>query len=221
MLALLLTESAGQHAPALTLIQQQLGQAERNRVVWLLPATQALGAESRLALITSARPALELLTAEQRASLLAVLLAVAKADQTVTPFEYVLTALLRHWLQPAARQDGGTLAKFSLVGAELALVLGLIVQASGSQLDEMSAHYKRALASFGLTGATLPVTFDPIKLDQALSKLDRLVPLLKKPLLSTLAELVLVDRQVTAGERELLRVIAERLNCPMPPLLPA
>ena len=221
MLALLLTESGGQNAPALQLVQTHLGQSERNRVVWLLPATAALPADARLALITSARPALEMLSADAGKALLTALLAVARADQTITPFEYVLTALLRHWLSPAVDATAARLGKFSLVAAELALVVGLVAQASGNQHDDISVHYQRAVASFGVPVVELPREFDAVKLDQALTMLDRLTPLLKKPLLSTLAELVLADREVTARERELLRVIAERLNCPMPPLLQA
>lgn len=225
MLALLMTESGGQNAPALQLVQTHLGQNERNRVVWLLPATAALSADARLALVTSARPALEMLSADARKSLLTALLAVARADQTITPFEYVLTALLRHWLIPASDsapdQAAARLGKFSQVAAELALVVGLVAQASGNQHDDISAHYQRAVASFGVPVIELPREFDAVKLDQALTMLDRLTPLLKKPLLSTLAELVLADREVTARERELLRLIAERLNCPMPPLLHA
>lgn len=220
MLALMLTESAGQQAAALSLVEQQLGAATRTQVAALLRSASALPADGRLALITSARPALEMLREQERQQLLSSLLALARLDQTITPFEYVLTALLRHWLQPAKRQAVSTaITRFTAVGDELALVIGLVAQASGSQVDEMSAHYKQALSSFGISAAASPVQFDAVKLDQALSTLDRLTPLLKKPLLSTLAELVLADQAVTVAERELLRVIAERLNCPMPPLL--
>lgn len=220
MLALLITESAGQQAPALAVVQDKMGQAERNRVVWLLPAAQALPTDARLALVTSARPALDMLTAAQRAELVTALLAVARVDQTITPFEYVLTALLRHWLLPATPR-GEQISKFAAVANELALVIGLVAQASGSRDDDIQAHYRQASRSFGISQIELPRAFDAVKLDQALNTLDRLAPLLKKPLLSTLAELVLADREVTVRERELLRVIAERLNCPMPPLLPA
>jgi len=222
ILALLLTESASQHAAALALIGSKLGEPERKQVAGLLPAAHALPADSRLALITSARPALEMLQPEARQLLLTTLLAVARLDQTITPFEYVLSALLRHWLQPvsAAATAGARVKRFTAVSAELSLVIGLVVQASGSRVDEISTQYRQALASFGIHApAELPREFDAIKLDQALLTLDRLTPLLKKPLLSTLAELTLADREVTVSERELLRVIAERLNCPMPPLL--
>ncbi|NQD35431.1 M48 family metallopeptidase [Permianibacter sp. IMCC34836] len=220
MLALMLTESAGQQVAALNLIEQQRGPAERAQVTALLFAARALPADGRLALITSARPALEMLREPERQQLLSTLLALARLDQTITPFEYVLSALLRHWLQPAASRSATTaITRFAAVADELALVIGLVTQASGSRADEMSAHYKQTLSSFGISAADLPVEFDAVKLDQALLTLDRLTPLLKKPLLSTLAELALADQEVTVNERELLRVIAERLNCPMPPLL--
>ena len=50
--------------------------------------------------------------------------------------------------------------------------------------------------------------------------LDELTPRMKKPLLAACAATVATDRQVSIEEAELLRVIADTLGCPVPPLLP-
>ena len=65
---------------------------------------------------------------------------------------------------------------------------------------------------------SLPTTFDAVRLQVALDSLNRLVPMLKKPLMNTLVELAMMDKKLNVDEGELLRAIAEQLGCPMPSL---
>jgi uncharacterized tellurite resistance protein B-like protein len=56
-------------------------------------------------------------------------------------------------------------------------------------------------------------------LNSALDRLAQLKPLQKPALLKACAAIISADKQVTAIEIELLRVISATLDCPMPPLL--
>ena len=56
--------------------------------------------------------------------------------------------------------------------------------------------------------------------DEALDQLLLLAPRLKRSLLEAAAETVAFDRQVTLAEAELVRAVADALDCPVPPLLP-
>ena len=51
------------------------------------------------------------------------------------------------------------------------------------------------------------------------ARLNRLVPLLKAPVLQACVDCVLADGHVSAAEAEMLRVVAALLRCPLPPLL--
>jgi hypothetical protein len=53
-----------------------------------------------------------------------------------------------------------------------------------------------------------------------LRQLARTGPKLKRELVRAAAATVAHDRRVTLDEGELLRAIADALDCPMPPLLP-
>ena len=55
-------------------------------------------------------------------------------------------------------------------------------------------------------------------LEQILSKLSMLSPLLKESLLVACADCAIHDGKVTPQEAEILRAVAESLDCPMPPL---
>ena len=59
----------------------------------------------------------------------------------------------------------------------------------------------------------------PQEMPQVLAKLSQLSPLLKRPLLGACTDCVLDDGLVTVSEAELIRAIAESLDCPMPPLV--
>jgi hypothetical protein len=54
----------------------------------------------------------------------------------------------------------------------------------------------------------------------ALDKLDKISPKLKKELMRAFIASVAHDGKVTVGEGELLRAIADALSLPMPPFLP-
>jgi hypothetical protein len=61
----------------------------------------------------------------------------------------------------------------------------------------------------------------PPRLDQALSRLDRLQPAAKGQLVKALVRTISHDLRMTVAESELLRAICAVLHCPLPPLYAA
>jgi uncharacterized tellurite resistance protein B-like protein len=55
--------------------------------------------------------------------------------------------------------------------------------------------------------------------DAALERLNQGAPQIKKTLLNACAETVAADGVIQESEAELLRAIADTLDCPIPPLL--
>ena len=65
------------------------------------------------------------------------------------------------------------------------------------------------------------LTADAVRLgriDEALQKLAAASPAIKHRVLNATIVAVVTDREVTVAEAELLRVIADSLDCPIPPL---
>jgi uncharacterized tellurite resistance protein B-like protein len=56
-------------------------------------------------------------------------------------------------------------------------------------------------------------------LDRALARLSESVPQIKKNVLNACAETVVADGIIQEREAELLRAIADALDCPVPPFL--
>ncbi len=56
-------------------------------------------------------------------------------------------------------------------------------------------------------------------MDAALERLSQSVPQIKKNLLGACAQTVAADGVIQQGEAELLRAIADALDCPVPPFV--
>ena len=65
----------------------------------------------------------------------------------------------------------------------------------------------------------MPATGSLRDLEGALKKLEQLRPLQKPQLLKSLARCIEHDGRINPGEAELMRAVADILDCPMPPLL--
>jgi uncharacterized tellurite resistance protein B-like protein len=60
---------------------------------------------------------------------------------------------------------------------------------------------------------------DLSNMDAALERLSQAVPQIKKNLLGACAQTVAADGVIQQGEAELLRAIADALDCPVPPFV--
>ena len=64
-----------------------------------------------------------------------------------------------------------------------------------------------------------PSAYDLGKIDDALNRLNQATPQIKKAVLNACAETVAADGVIQENEAELLRAIADTLDCPIPPFL--
>ncbi|HET8849285.1 MAG TPA: M48 family metallopeptidase [Marinobacter sp.] len=188
----------------------------------LLPTIDRLGADIRFPALELAMPALRKLDPEERAALLDNVRLLIHADNRLSLFEHALASFLNRHLAPEAAWDVPVrYRQYRAVLPELALLFSLFARAGTDHPDEASALYREALASFGeqtsvdadpLPRVTLPA------LQQSLERLSQLSPLMKPAVIDACAHCVSHDGRVAAKEYELMRLVADQLNCPMPPL---
>jgi hypothetical protein len=101
------------------------------------------------------------------------------------------------------------------------LLSGLAHQ-SGSDAEATTA-FRQAMAK--LVADATQETLQPREksglkaIDAALDQLAGAAPMLKKRIIEACAECISADQRVTIEEAELLRVISDALDCPMPPLV--
>ena len=236
----------------------------------LLPTVTALGAAARFPLLELAMPALRKLDPSEQQQLIRNVKALAMADKNISLFELALTSFFSRHLSPrAGRAVAVKHRSFHPVLPALRQLFSLLARASADNPQQAQALFSQAMAGFGVGGAALPEILASVslrELNQALTELNRLSPLLKPAIIDASAE-CLTHRGQTRGqisnlspigaglgtdlksvpsdkasdktgtgkagtdlksvpshgisvrEYELMRLVADQLDCPMPPLI--
>jgi hypothetical protein len=154
----------------------------------------------------------------------AALQAVIEADERLELFEYMIQRMVRRHLEPrfaASAEPKRQLSSLAPVAGECALVLSALAWETGKGQEEAGRAFDRGAAFFPGSGvARLEKERCAFAaLDPALDRLDQLAPLLKKRFLAACVEAASCDKVITTDEVEYVRIIADAVGCPMPPLL--
>lgn len=201
-----------------------LNTAERQQLLDLIETLNQLGTRLRLPLFDLAVPTLKQLTPLERELLQQQLDTLVRADGKISLFEFVLTRLVQnHLAENAGRVLRVRFKRYDQVAADLQILLSLLVHASGEKDDAAAQLFKRSCTSLISNGRTL-LPLDRCSmdaLDRALENLRDLTPLLKGPLVDTLADMVLDDGKIQVSELELIRAVCSLIDCPIPPLNPS
>jgi Zn-dependent protease with chaperone function len=190
----------------------------------ILPGLAAIDAEARLPLVELAIPSLKRLTREQFHDFVENIRHLMEADQQISLFEYALRRmLLRHlgplygWGErPSVRHNSPE----PLMGPS-AVVLSALARAGESSPEGQARAFEVGASALGWpVGGMLPEPQSGLKaVDEALKVVGSAAPLLKKRVLTACAACIGADGKVTLEEGELLRAVADSLDCPMPPLM--
>jgi Zn-dependent protease with chaperone function len=177
----------------------------------------------RLPLLGLAVPALRRLPAPARGRLLADAEALARADGVITPFEFaLLKTVRRHVPAPGTGRPSPAARPIALNDAlpEAEVMLSVLARAAGDANAAAAAFAAGAAVLVAPTPLRMRDTADCSldALDRALDRLAQVSPFGKRLLITAAAHAVSADGHVEPAEGELLRAIAESLECPLPPL---
>ena len=197
----------------------------RDDVVNYAPMIAKAGDETRLTLIDLAMPTLRHMNQDEYERLKADVGYLSQTDRVIEPFEWVLGRILKHYLQPKFEKKEKarvSIHDISRVRTEMSQLLTQLARTGQAgdiaQSEAFDAGAKvlgdGQVAILPAEACTLPA------LDAAVDKLATLVAAGKKKVLEACAATIAADGSVTVHEGELLRGIADVLDCPMPPLLP-
>jgi hypothetical protein len=197
-----IAEAAGTYADQL---------AELETVLWLPIAELAL-------------PQLTARPVSERTALRATLDELARADATITVFEYCLAKVVGGYLldaeSPPQRSRPGRAPVRAVEDAALTLLA--VVAAAGNPDPAAAERAFAAAVSRLLPGRRVPFAppSDPWRaLDAGWDPLNTLDPRNKQVLVESLVAAVSDDGVLTAAEAELLRTACAVLRCPLPPLV--
>ncbi|MEE2764734.1 MAG: M48 family metallopeptidase [Pseudomonadota bacterium] len=186
----------------------------------LIPTLKAIGDGVRFPALELAMPALRKLDPEERETLITNVQKLVAADNRVTLFELALTSFLsRHLGAGASREIPVRYRKYRPVLPAIQKLVSLFARAGTAGGAEAEALYREAIAGF-VRGSEQPVLEKVTmrQLREALTTLNGLSPLLKPAVIDACGHCISHDGKVDVREYELMRLVADQMDCPMPPL---
>jgi hypothetical protein len=225
--AMLLSNDETERATQLAGLAQRADPAITQKTAALFPDVSRAAAHAHLPMVNLALGTLRHLTAEQFNQFSQTLEWLIGSDGKIELFEFVLQKIILHHL---ASQFGeaprATVQYYSIkpLVPDCAVLISALANVSSADTGEIQktfeagAPYLRAPDDGGLN--LLPRDQCGVdQIDTALNRLAQASPLIKKNLLEACIHTVGADGVILEAEAELLRAIADTLDCPMPPFI--
>ena len=224
--ALLLSADEKLRSQQITEISQRVSNFISEKTAALFPDVAAVAKHARLPLVNLALGALRNLTADEFKQFADTLEWLTNSDGEIQLFEFVLQKIiLRHLASKFGSAPPVAVQFYTLkpLVPDCAVILSALANAGSSDAGEIQkafaagAPYLRAPVDVPLELLS-PENCGVEQLDAALNRLAQAVPIIKKNLIEAAARVVGADGVILEAEAELLRAIADTLDCPMPPL---
>jgi hypothetical protein len=225
--AMLLSPDETTRTMQLAGLAQRVEPAIQEKIVALFPEVSTAAAHAHLPIINLALGALRQLRPEQFNQFSQTLQWLIESDGKIELFEFVLQKIvLRHLtLQfSGARPPVAQYYTLKPLVPDCAIVLSALANVGSSDAAqigkafETGAPYLRAPDNADLallSGEQCGVD----QIDAALNRLALAVPTIKKNLIEACVYTVGADGVITETEAELLRAVADTLDCPIPPFV--
>jgi Zn-dependent protease with chaperone function len=199
-------------------------------VLRLRPAIASVGEDGRIPLVDLTFPALRRLSDAQYRAFRANVDALIQADRRVSLFEYALHRMLLRHLDQAFFRLPPPVVQFETIDGvfpDCVLLVSTLARLGHEDGTSIERAFETGMARLqkGYPGERAVALRPPEAcslgaVDRALGRLARAAPPVKRRVLDACAACIAVDTDVTTGEAELLRAVADSLDCPMPPILP-
>jgi Zn-dependent protease with chaperone function len=208
-------------------LDRATSEAIRDEIARIWPETQSIPPQARIPLVDLALPALRRLSPQQFEQFRAATETLIASNTETNLFVYMLRKIVvRHLethffpqqrrvtqfyaLRPLAPDCGVLLSATAYAGQENATA----AYAAFSQGAESLSHAAHCEIPW-----LPPDQCDLLRVDVALARLSQAVPQIKKNVLNACAQTVAVDGVIQEVEAEILRAIADTLDCPVPPFV--
>jgi uncharacterized tellurite resistance protein B-like protein len=194
--------------------------------IW--PEVQAVATHARLPLADLALPGLRHLSPAQFQQFRAAVQKLVESDGEIDLFEYVLQKIVLRHLEPhflPARRPVVQYYALKPLAPDCAVLLSALAHLGQEEPAKIEFAFRQGaqLLSYAAQVELGLVPAEQCELAQVDTALDRLclaVPQIKKNVLNACAQTVAADGVLKEMEAELLRAIADTLDCPMPPFVP-
>ncbi len=224
--AMLLSPDDALHAKQLTELGKRAapGVGEKTAALW--PEVAPIVPRARLPLVNLALPALGQLRPDEFEQFSQALQWLIESDGQIEIFEFVLQKIVRRHLASQSGETRPASVQYHTLKPlvrDCSVVLSALANASSSKADEVEKAFRAGAPHLGTKAdglRFLPPTESGLKqLDTALDRLALAAPKIKKHLIEASVQVVGADGLIQEREAELLRAIADTLDCPIPPFV--
>jgi len=217
-------------SPDETVRKSQLERLQSNPVIAqeaerLFSMTQNLESRARLPLVTLTIPALRNLSAAQFAQFTNDIQSIFALNGQADLFAYVLQKIVLRRLNPHFNPPPNRVPQYYAIKPLLpdcAVLLSAVACAGQVEPDAIKIAFDLGAKQLDDPNHVLQLdttAYDLSKIDAALDRLNQAAPQIKKTVIGACAETVAADGVIQENEAELLRAIADTLDCPIPPFL--
>jgi len=224
--AMLLSPDDALRAEQLTELGERAapGMGEKTAALW--PEIAPIASRARLPLVNLALPALRQLRSDEFEQFSQALQWLVESDGQIEVFEFVLQKIVRRHLASQSGESRPASVQYHSIKPllrECSVVLSALANASSRTAGEAETAFRAGAPRLGAKSDGLRLL--PRKecglpqLDTALDRLALATPQIKKHLLEACVQIAGADGLIQEREAELLRAIAETLDCPIPPFV--
>jgi Zn-dependent protease with chaperone function len=227
--SLILSEDDAVRARQIEILRTNLDPGSFERTTALASPIQALSVKYKLALAEFAVPALRQYNLDEYTTFDQTVQRLIECDGAIELFEYALMKMIARQLRAyfeGPDLDQARYGRIQDVLPECALLLSALAHV-GQEDDEPAARTAFAQGRQFLDAPGDQIQFLPRKewdlagVDAALARLAKCPAGVQRNILLACGKTVAADGLVTEREAELLRAIADSLDCPMPPFVDA
>ncbi len=227
--AFLLAADSNKRDEQLEQLGRATSEAVRDETRRLWPEVQQIPEQARIPLVDVALPALRRLSPPQFEQFRSAVNALIASDNQTDLFEFMLQKIVMRHLDTRFYPERRPVTQFydlRPLARDAGILLSATAYAGATDATQAQAAFAKGAESLGrMARADIPwlppTECDLTHLDAALDRFAQSAPQIKKNVLSSCAETVAFDNVIQFREAEILRAIADSLDCPLPPFVQA
>jgi Zn-dependent protease with chaperone function len=201
--------------------------AVRDEIMRIWRETQSIPPQARIPLVDLAMPALRRLSPQQFEQFRTATETLVESNTETDLFVYMLRKIAVRHLERHFFPEQRRLTQFYALhplASDCGVLLSATAYAGQENVTKAYAAFERGAQLLSRAARSEipwlpPVQCDLPRVDAALARLSQAVPQIKKNVLDACAQTVAADGVIQEGEAELLRAIADTLDCPIPPFV--
>jgi hypothetical protein len=200
------------------------GVGETTAALW--PKVAPIASRARLPLVNLALPALRQLRPDEFEQFSQTLQWLIESDDQIEIFEFVLQKIVRRHLASQSGETRPASIQYDTLKPltrDCSVVLSALANVSSRNAGEIENAFRAGAPHLGAKADGLQLLSRAEcgleQLDTALDRLALAAPRIKKNLIEACVQVVGADGLIQEREAELLRAIADTLDCPIPPFV--